>query len=264
MLLLRASDSFFSVDSITHFKKHIMMNTSPRHAQLTAQLRDDIVSGRLLVGERLPPEIDLALTHNVSRATLRRALGELEAEGLIDRRRRAGTVVAANQPKKSLRVTTSSFPDLLSIAKNSRLQLLATRHVADGSSAVLGQRRSSTGYWLEITAERFLQPSGPPVSWQLTYIDGAYAGVAPLLTDQTGAIFELIENLFHLRIARLSQTVTAVACPELAAQSLGIAPGQPAMQLEAEFYDEQDRLIELAHSIYDPSRYRMQMDAFMP
>lgn len=236
----------------------------PRHAQLTAELRTEIISGRMPLGQRLPAEIDLAKIHGVSRATLRRALSELEAEGLIGRRRRAGTVITSNQPQKSLRVATSSFSELLSLTKTSRLRILGTRHVADDACAILAGRHSSTGYWLEITAERSLEAAGRPVSWLVMYVDGAFAGIEPLLISTGGAVFELVEELFSLKIARLSQTATATACPEPAAESMGLRVGQPVIVLDAELFDEQGRLVEISQAIYDPSRFRMHMDVWMP
>src|ERR1700685_4312553 len=56
-------------------------------------LRDRILSGALSLGAKLPTENDLADRYAVSRVTVRRALGELARERLIERRRSAGTRV---------------------------------------------------------------------------------------------------------------------------------------------------------------------------
>ena len=57
--------------------------------QVYLVLRDRIVSGAVHFGARLPNENALALAHGVSRVTIRRALGELQREHLIERRRSA-------------------------------------------------------------------------------------------------------------------------------------------------------------------------------
>ncbi|WP_299936009.1 GntR family transcriptional regulator [uncultured Nitratireductor sp.] len=235
----------------------------PRHAQLTQTLRDRITSGALKLGERLPPEVDLAADYNVSRTTLRRAMAELESEGLVERRRRLGTIVVSNQPQKSLRMATSGFPELLSLTKSSRLQVLKTRHVADGESPFLGTHQSSTGFWLEITAERFLGQSEKPVSWLVMFVDGAFAGIDPVLDRVGGSVFELIEGLFDLQITRLRQSVTALACPSQAAASIGLEAGMPVIALDAELYAEDGRLVEITHAIYDPNRFRLRTDVWM-
>ena len=59
--------------------------------QVYVVLRDRILSGNAGFGVRLPTENELAETHGVSRVTVRRALGELARERLIERRRSTGT-----------------------------------------------------------------------------------------------------------------------------------------------------------------------------
>ena len=49
-------------------------------------LRDRILSGAVGFGVKLPTENELADYHRVSRVTVRRALGELARERLIERR----------------------------------------------------------------------------------------------------------------------------------------------------------------------------------
>ena len=54
--------------------------------QVYLVLRDRILSGAVGFGTKLPNENDLAGYHGVSRVTVRRALGELARERLIERR----------------------------------------------------------------------------------------------------------------------------------------------------------------------------------
>lgn len=63
-----------------------MKNAEPEKslsAQIADAIRDAIVDGRLLVGDRLPSEAELADQHGVSRATVREALKRLAAQSLI-------------------------------------------------------------------------------------------------------------------------------------------------------------------------------------
>lgn len=76
------------------------MNTisspSPRvslYGQITNDFRERILSGDLKPGEKLPSFTEMRLQHRVSQATLNRVHSLLEAEGLIARRRGAGTFV---------------------------------------------------------------------------------------------------------------------------------------------------------------------------
>ncbi|BBE40883.1 MULTISPECIES: GntR family transcriptional regulator [Streptococcus] len=62
-------------------------------------IKEQIESGRLQIGDRLPTEKELSEQFSVSRITSKRALVELEQEGLITRSRGKGSFVAENQVK---------------------------------------------------------------------------------------------------------------------------------------------------------------------
>lgn len=69
---------------------------------VVAQLRELIVDGRLAPGSRLPPERDLALRFQTSRATISQALRILSALGLVDIHHGSGVYVAPH-PDRLLR-----------------------------------------------------------------------------------------------------------------------------------------------------------------
>lgn len=62
-------------------------------AQVARDLRADIGSGYLRRGAKLPSEPELAAQYQVSRDTVRRALQELAAEGLVAVLRGRGTFI---------------------------------------------------------------------------------------------------------------------------------------------------------------------------
>lgn len=65
----------------------------PLYIQISEQLTRDMAAGRLLEGERLSPERDMAVRLGVSVGTLRKALDLLEQKGLIERRQGSGNYV---------------------------------------------------------------------------------------------------------------------------------------------------------------------------
>ncbi|MDL2080553.1 GntR family transcriptional regulator [Streptomyces sp. GXMU-J15] len=69
--------------------------SQPTYRSIAAVLRDAIASGDLVAGDRLPTQAQLAEHFDVSISTVRRALGELEVWGLVDRRRGASAKVVA-------------------------------------------------------------------------------------------------------------------------------------------------------------------------
>ena len=68
----------------------------PRYRQITEILRDRILRGELVPGITLPSMHTLAAEFKTSYFTVHTALGPLVAQGLLERRRRTGTVVRHN------------------------------------------------------------------------------------------------------------------------------------------------------------------------
>lgn len=68
-------------------------NALPIYQRTAEQLIREIAAGRLLDGERLPPERDMAAGLGISVGTLRKSLADLEARGLLERRQGSGNYV---------------------------------------------------------------------------------------------------------------------------------------------------------------------------
>lgn len=71
----------------------------PIYTQLIAQIQQQIVSGALLPGERLPSVRDLAAEAGVNPNTMQRALMEMEREELVYSQRTAGRFVTEDSER---------------------------------------------------------------------------------------------------------------------------------------------------------------------
>jgi len=60
---------------------------------LRESIRNDILKGKYSPGDKLPPEEKYALLYEVNRGTVNRALSSIEAEGLISRKPKIGSIV---------------------------------------------------------------------------------------------------------------------------------------------------------------------------
>lgn len=67
--------------------------SGPLYVKLKQSLEDAILTGKLMHGQALPPERDLAEFAHVSRVTVRKAVDELVREGLLSRKHGSGTFV---------------------------------------------------------------------------------------------------------------------------------------------------------------------------
>ena len=108
------------------------------------QLRDKILRGEVGVGERLPPERELAPAFGTNRNTLREAIRSLEAQGLVTVRQGDGVRVADFRTSGAL----SLLPELLSTTDKGsdyhpQTPLLVTFYGSSGVSNQQGHRLCS-------------------------------------------------------------------------------------------------------------------------
>lgn len=75
--------------------------TSPKAHHIASEVRRRIVERQWRQGDRIPDEADLAIEFAAARATVNKALQVLADEGLLVRRRKAGTHVAVDPVRKA-------------------------------------------------------------------------------------------------------------------------------------------------------------------
>ena len=90
-----------------HMDKNRAQNGSaPLYIQIAERLRAGIGDGRFAHNSRLPNELALAQELGVSRATVRQAMSLLVQEGLVRRRKRAGSTVIMSPPRVQYTVSS--------------------------------------------------------------------------------------------------------------------------------------------------------------
>jgi GntR family transcriptional regulator/MocR family aminotransferase len=115
--MAKRARSLFSIDLIEP-----EMIGRPAHIRITHRIRSAIASGALPVEARLPSSRTLARDLCVARNTVDEALSQLVAEGLIVRRRGAGTFVG--QPRPAYRTRNSGNPSPIAARISSRAKAL--------------------------------------------------------------------------------------------------------------------------------------------
>lgn len=105
----------------------------PIYRQIMEQLRRLIASNQLPAGELLPSVRDVAGHHAINPMTVSRAYGLLELEGLLERQRGKGMVVAASRRRAQTddRRLEQLEPWLQDIARKSRELGLSDRLVLE-------------------------------------------------------------------------------------------------------------------------------------
>ena len=75
----------------------VFNNSVPIYLQIVSEIKKQIVSGKLIPGERIPSVRELALTYKVNPNTMQKALNEVEESGLIKSERTNGKFVTEDE-----------------------------------------------------------------------------------------------------------------------------------------------------------------------
>ncbi len=119
---MTALDTLFSQRDRDGLSKE---SPTPLYYQLYTLLRGMILDGTLPFGERMPTEEQLAETFGVSRITAKRAMDEIAAEELVERRRGKGThVIYRYTPKPVKAPLVGMLQEIESMARNTRAHVL--------------------------------------------------------------------------------------------------------------------------------------------
>jgi GntR family transcriptional regulator len=226
------------------------------------KLSDSLRRRTFAPGTRLPGERDLAIAVGVSRATLRQALGRLAAEGQLDRSAQRGWFV----PRQAVGEPPSTLQSFSEMARS--------RGLAPGAR-VLGQRVRPAGF--DEARRLHVAPAAKVVELRrLRTMDAVPVCVdtsvvvlarVPALadTDMTDrSLYDTIEQISDVRIARSSYTVRADACDETTAALLEIQTGAPILIGDEVTYDVYGAVILAGTMSYRADAYRFEADLFRP
>jgi len=86
----------------------------PPYEQIRTQVTDQVASGELAAGTRLPPVRQLAEQLGLAANTVARAYRELEQAGVIKTRGRAGSFVAGAGVEREARAAAAAYADRIS------------------------------------------------------------------------------------------------------------------------------------------------------
>ncbi len=230
----------------------------PKTRQIYLALRESIANGGFDGGAPLPGEQALAATHNVSRITVRRALAELEREGLIDRRRGAGTFVNPRDVAKPVIADLADvLKNLVAMGKTTDVRLLAFGYL-DPAAPIVEALRLAPGERTQRSV-RVRIIDDMPFSYLTTHVPERI-GVTysePELASQP--LLTLLERS-GVSVDRATQEISAVlASPEVAG-ALDVDIGSPLIALTRVVYDDRDRGVEHLYALYRPDRYAFRMD----
>lgn len=221
-------------------------------------LRDRISSGELTPGTRLPSEPDLAVLHDVSRVTVRRALAELEREGLISRRPGAGTFITARMIERPIVADLSNaLAHLVEMGRSTEVRLLQFASV-EPSPDIVDALRLESGERVQRSV-RVRMIDGEPFAYLVTFVPQRIGATFTEAELSAQPLLTLIERS-GVKVERATQTLTAALAGPDVAEALDIEIGAPLLALTRIVFDTRRRGIEHLTALYRPDRYSFQMD----
>lgn len=237
------------------------MNREILWQKLANKLARRIARGQYPVGSLLPAELRLAEAEGVSRNTVRAALKELKARGLIERQAHNGTRVISSAGALNFHQKLSSLKDLDEFGHN------YGRHITD-LDFVTADRKLAEAINCPVGSVflRFVntrtgdEPDDPAVVCTHVYINTAYGKIVEKARRHPDTlIITLIEEIFHQHCVQIKQSIQAVALPADTAKLLGATAGEPALRILRHYLDAKGRALEISVSYHPGRRYAFNM-----
>ena len=233
----------------------------PKYIQISNWLTEMIQKGRYGVHDKLPSESKLSELFRVNRNTVRQAISDLVAKGLVQKKNGIGSFVLSQpfQPVKYTLQHISSFTDdmmRMDIVPQTKLirksVIEAPPDVAE--KLMLGKEK------LVILTERLRLGNRIPLVIERSYLPHKeYKGI--LKMRLTGSLYHLLTKRFHVNLHRSIQTFRAFALSGKDAKLLGVPPKSPGIFLESIIYDSKNIPIEVLHAFHRGDKYIFEVES---
>ncbi|MEM9054203.1 MAG: GntR family transcriptional regulator, partial [Pseudomonadota bacterium] len=210
-------------------------------------------SGQYKPGDALPTEMEICEMEKVSRHTARDALRILTDDGLIERRRGAGTVVA-KRGAPTFAQPLGDFDSILQYARNAHFEI-TVEQAADQDAR---DRLGLTGNYVQLIGFRRVEDQ-PPQAITAVYIRADLAPDRKTIDSLPGSISEWVEATHGVSVERVVQRMEAVALNKSQADRLGVSTGFPALRAVRRYRDSSGEIILLSESLHPAGRFAYEM-----
>ncbi|WP_325435281.1 GntR family transcriptional regulator [Pseudomonas nitroreducens] len=232
----------------------------PLYSQLKEILRTRILDGTYPPLSRMPSEAELGKAFEVSRITVRQALGDLQKEGLIFKIHGKGTFVA--KPKAFQNVSTlqglgesmtqrgyeviNRLRSFKTVPANA--QVAARLQVAEGENVVQIKRARLVNREL--------------VSLEITWLPEAVGKRLEKADLISRDIFLILENDCALPLGHADLAIDAILADAELARALEVEEGSPVMRIERLTHTADGAPLDYEHLYYrgDAFQYRLRID----
>lgn len=228
----------------------------PLYHRVYMVLRQQIMDGRFPADRPMPGELALAESFGVSRITIRRTLGMLAEEGLVERRRGAGTFARPSFGATVQGNLAGMVENLIAYGLSTKVKLLAFGYVAPPPAVArdMGLRADEVAQM----AVRLRSYRGNPLSRLVTYVPEDIGRSFSKVDLAAEPLLRLLERA-GVAVASADQTITAELADATTAPDLELAVGAPLLRVTRLVRDRDGRVVEHLTALYRPDQYEYRM-----
>lgn len=230
----------------------------PAYQRIQNAIKKRIEAGQLDPGDSVASERELARIHGVSLMTARHALVSLEREGLVERRRGAGTFVAA--PKIHFNKLMSYTEQMSSRGLAVSSKVLVAR-ILDGEPEVEARLALPAASRL-VKLERLRLAADEPFALEACYFSAdEFLGLvtAPLGRE---SLFSLLEREYKIEIAYADEEIDATSADPKIAELLRIPRKTPLLRIRQVIYSTKGKPTIYVLGLYRADRHNLLIRRF--
>lgn len=232
----------------------------PLYMQIKDRLRSSILDGSYPAHSQLPSESELGAMFDVSRITVRQALGDLQKEGLIFRIHGKGTFVA--KPKAYQNVTSlQGFAEAMASMGHEIVNRVIDKTIVEADVYVAKQLAIDPGSHV-VRVERIRLLNREPVSLETTWLPldpGRRVINADLATRD---IFLILENDCGIALGHADVRIDAILADSTLSAPLNVALDSPILRIERLSFSAEGRPIDYETICFrgDAFQYRLRAE----
>lgn len=225
----------------------------PKNQQIASLLRKRIVTGEYEHSEAFPPELELMKEFRVSRHTIRAAIQRLVIDGLIERRRGAGTIIVPREPLAG----TWAIASLDHLVRDFYAAKLVSAETVPARNFPEIAKLFGLGKGDQLfRVVRVLSSRKGPFSLSTIFTRVEYGKRVPRNRITSKIFLSLLEKYCGVRAVRARQTASAAPISPEARKALGIKEDGAAMLvLERTFFSRSGETLEHVEMFCRPTRY---------
>lgn len=234
---------------------------TPKYVKIYRWLDDQIKTGRIKVGERLPTEESIARDFKINRMTVRQAIDEFVVRKMVLRRRGHGTILVRNTPVEYVWQfnNISSFTESMEKSGIDAFTKSVSIEVIEADSRVAELLRLDNDRRV-IYSLRIKHAENEPVCIERSYLP--YKRFSRMLDIEIkGSLYRMLIEEFGVHLVRSTQLLSSTISDREEMKLFSTSRQLPCLSVESLSFDSGDIPVEVLYSTFRGDRYRFRIES---